>query len=156
MLVREQPAVELAIATRILFRAGALADEGRITLRLNDVVYIGGRGVGLATITPYDIAVLLLSDGSSLQGTPPMDAVAYLDAHHRSQGAGSVVRVAVAEFISASTLRAAVVAALRRARGEEEISDETTIETVWNELVSQARISGALIGAFVSDEDPAP
>lgn len=155
MLVREQPAVELAIATRILFRAGALADDGRITLRLSDVVYIGGRDAGLATITPYDIAVLLLSDGSSLHGAPPADTLAYLDAHRRLPGAGSVARVASAEFISAPTLRACVVAALRRSRGEDETSDDTTIETVWNELVAQARISGALIGAFVTDEEPA-
>jgi len=153
VLVREQPAVDLAIATRILFRAGAITDDGRITLRLNDVVYIGGRGVGLATITPYDVAVLLLSDGSTLHGSPPADAIAYLDAHRRSPHAGSVVRVATAEFLSAPTLRACVVAALRRARGEEGASDETTIETVWNELVSQARISGALIGAFATDEE---
>jgi ribulose-5-phosphate 4-epimerase/fuculose-1-phosphate aldolase len=153
VLVREQPAVDLAIATRILFRAGALPEDGRITLRLNDVVYIGGRGVGLATITPYDMAVLLLSDGSTLHGAPPADAIAYLDAHRRAPNAGSVVRVATAEFLSASTLRACVVAALRRARGEEGSSDEMTIEAVWNEVVSQARISGALIGAFATDEE---
>ena len=153
MLVREQPAVDLAIATRILFRAGAITEDGRITLRLNDVVYIGGRGVGLATITPYDLAVLLVSDGSTLHGSPPADAIAYLDAHRRSPHAGSVVRAATAEFLSAPTLRACVVAALRRARGEEGASDEMTIETVWNQLVSQARISGALIGAFATDEE---
>jgi hypothetical protein len=153
VLIREQPAVDLAIATRILFRAGAISDDGRITLRLNDVVYVGGRGVGLATITPYDMAVLLVSDGSTLHGSPPQDAIAYLDAHRRSPAAGSVVRVATAEFLSAPTLRACVVAALRRARGEEGPSDETTIEVVWNELVSHARISGALIGAFATDED---
>ena len=153
MLVREQPAVDLAIATRILFRAGAISDDGRITLRLNDVVYVGGRGVGLATITPYDMAVLLVSDGSTLHGSPPQDAIAYLDAHRRSPRAGSVVRVATAEFLSAPTLRACVVAALRRARGEEGPTDATTIEVVWNELVSHARISGALIGAFATDEE---
>lgn len=155
MLVREQPAVDLAIATRILFRAGALADEGRITLRLNDVVYIGGRGAGLATITPYDVAVLLLADGSTLHGAPPADASAYLEAHRRTPSAASVARIRSAEFVSAATLRGCVVAALRRVRGEDETSDATTIESVWNELVAQARISGALIGAFASDEDPA-
>ena len=156
MLVREQPAVELAIATRILFRAGALSDDARITLRLNDVVYVGGRGVGLATITPYDVAVLLLGDGSVLHGNPPADAAAYLDAHRRLPGAGSVARVAASEFVSATSLRACVVAVLRRGRGEDEASDDAIIETVWGELVAQARISGALIGAFVTDEEPTP
>ena len=153
MLVREQPATELTIATRILSRTGALAPDGRITLRLNDVLYIGGRGAGLATITPYDIAVLLVSDGSALHGTPPDDAAAYLDAHRRTPDAASVARVAEAEYLSAVSLRSCVVAALRRARGEEATSDEPTIERVWTELVAQARVSGALIGAFATDEE---
>ena len=156
MLVREQPAVDLAIATRILFRAGALRADGRVTARLNDVVYIGGRGVGLATITPYDVAVMLLADGSVLHGAPPENAAAYLDAHRRAPHAGSVAQVGAAEFVSAPSLRACVVAALRRARGETDSSDEAMIEAVWNELVSEARVSGALIGAFATDEDPTP
>jgi hypothetical protein len=152
MLVREQPAVDLAIATRILYRAGALAGDARVTARLNDVVYIGGRGVGLATITPYDVAVLLLADGSTLHGMPPDDVAAYLDAHRRAPAAGSVARVAEGEYLSAPSLRACVVAAIRRTRGEDERSDELTIEAIWNELVAEARISGALIGAFATDE----
>jgi len=156
VLVREQPAVDLTIATRILFRAGALAPDGRITLRLSEVVYIGGRGVGLATITPYDIAVLLASDGSTLHGTPPTDVAAYLEAHRSAPHAVSVARVSDDEFVSARSLRACVVAVLRRAHGEEERTDETTIESVWNELVAQARLSGALIGAFATDNEPAP
>jgi hypothetical protein len=153
MLVREQPATELTIATRIVSRAGALAPDGRITLRLNDVLYIGGRGAGLATITPYDIAVVLVSDGSTLHGLPPDDTAAYLEAHRRTPQAASVARVREGEYVSAATLRSCVVAALRRARGEDATSDETTIEGVWTELVSQARITGALIGAFATDEE---
>jgi hypothetical protein len=152
MLVREQPAVDLAIATRILYRAGALTPEARVTVRLSDVVYIGGRGVGLATITPYDVAVLLLADGSTLHGTPPDDVAAYIDAHRRAPVARSVARVAAGEYLSAPSLRACVVAAVRRARGQDERSDELTVEAIWNELVSEARISGALIGAFATDE----
>jgi hypothetical protein len=152
MLVREQPAVDLAIATRILYRAGALAPEARVTLRLNDVVYIGGRGVGLATITPYDIAVLLFADGTALHGTPPDDAAAYLEAHRRAPAAGSVARVATGEYISAPSLRACVVAAIQQAHGDDAASDDLTVEAIWNELVSNARISGALIGAFATDE----
>ena len=152
MLVREQPATDLAIATRILARAGALSAGGRITVRLQDVVYIGGAGASLATITPYDIAVMLLSDGSTLHGNPPADVAAYLEAHRRTPSAASVARIADGEYVSAATLRACVVAALRRARGESPTADAATIERVWLELVSQARISGALIGAFPSDD----
>jgi len=153
MLVREQPATELVIATRILARAGALASDGRITLRLNDVVYIGGRGASLATITPYDVAVVLYSDGSTLHGSPPDDTPAYVEAHRSAPLAASVARVVDGAYLSARSLRSCVVAALRRARGEDDPSDDTTIERVWSDLVSQARITGALIGAFATDEE---
>ena len=152
MLVREQPATDLAIATRNLARAGALATDGRITQRLGDVLYVGGRGIGLATMTPYDVAVVLVSDGSLLHGTAPDDIDAYLDAHRRNGHIGSVARVATDEYVTAPSLRACVVAALRRARGEDQTHDEATIERAWLELVQQARIAGALIGAFPEEE----
>src|SRR5882672_8664926 len=111
MLVREQPATDLAIATRILARAGALAPDGRITQRLGDVFYIGGRDVSLETMTPYDVAVVLMADGSTLQG-----AAAYLEAHRGDARIASVARVGSDEYLTAPSLRACVVAALRRSR----------------------------------------
>jgi len=152
MLVREHPATELAIATRILARAGALATDGRVTLRLRDVLYIGGRDMTAATMTPYDVAVLLVADGSTLHGTPPKSVAAYLDAHRRTPFAGSVARTLDGVFVSAATLRACAVAALRRARGEDAAADDATIEHAWLELVADARAAGALIGAFPSEE----
>ena len=153
MLVREQPATELTIATRVLARAGALAGDQRITLRLKDVMYIGGRDVALATMTPYDVAVVLVSDGSTLHGHAPADADRYVDVHRRSPQIASVARTADDELICASTLRGCVVWALRRARGEDASADDATIEAVWLDLVSQARISGALIGAFPTENE---
>lgn len=153
MLVREQPATDLAIATRILARAGALGADGRVTLRLHDVLYIGGRLVSLATMTPYDVAVVLAADGSTLHGTPPDDVAAYLDAHQRWPDAGSVARLPDATYVSAPSLRACVVAALRRARGEAETPDTRTIEQAWLDLLAQARLSGALIGAFPTEDE---
>ena len=154
MLVREHPATELAIATRILARAGALVGDGRITLRLHDVVYLAGRGVGLATMTPYDVVVVLVADGSVLHGSPPLDVAAYVDAHRRRPGAGSVARVPDGSYVAAPTLRGCAVATLQRARGEETTTDEDAIEHVWLELVAQARVSGALIGAFPTEDPP--
>ena len=153
MLVREQPATELVIATRILARAGALAGDRRITLRLKDVMYIGGRGVALASLTPYDVAVVLVSDGSTLHGQPPNDIAAYLDVHRPSPQIASVARMSDDDYVCARTLRGCVVAALRRARGEDASADDATIEAAWLELVSQARISGALIGAFPTENE---
>ena len=152
MLVREQPATDLTIATRILARAGALAPDGRITLRLHDVLYMCGRSASLATMTPYDVAVILFADGSTLHGAPPDDAPAYVDAHRRWPHASSVARITDGTYVSAPTLRACVVAALRQVRGETGTDDEATIERVWLELVAQARISGALIGAFPTED----
>ena len=154
MLVREQPATDLAIATRILARAGALAPDGRITQRLGDVFYIGGRDVSLATMTPYDVAVVLVSDGSTLHGAAPEDVAAYHDAHRGNAHIGSVARVGSNEYLTAPSLRACVVAALRRSRGEAPTHDDATIEQAWLELVQQARIAGALIGAFPEGEQP--
>lgn len=153
MLVREQPATELTIATRILARAGALGAPDRITLRLNDVFYVGGRGVGLATMTPYDVAVVLVADGSVLHGTPPEDIDAYVAAHGRWPSAGSVARCTDGEYLAAPTLRACAVEVLRRARGEKTSPDAATIEHAWLDLVAQARVSGALIGAFPTDDE---
>ena len=154
MLVREQPATELAIATRILARAGALHLDGRVTLRLNDVMYVGGQGATPATLTPYDVAVLLITDGTTLHGSPPDDVAAYLDAHRRTPDAASVARVSEGEYVTGPSLRACVVAALRRARGEDEAADDATIQQTWLELVAQARVSGALIGAFPTGDEP--
>jgi len=153
VLVREQPATDLTIATRILARADALAPDGRVTLRLHDVMYIAGRGVGLATMTPYDVAVVLVADGSQLQGDAPADAAAYLEAHRRAPHAASVARTTDGTYVSAPTLRACVVAALRHTRGEEEGGDDATIERVWLDLVAQARLEGALIGAFPTEAE---
>ncbi len=150
--MRDQPATELAIATRILARAHALAAEGRITLQLRDVVYIGGRDASPATMTPYDVAVLLLEDGSVLHGSPPPDAPDYLRAH-RELRAGSVARGADGALVTARDLRACVVATLRRARGEDATHDEHVIERTWLDLVSDARVTGALIGAFPTEDE---
>jgi len=154
MLVREQPATELTIATRILARSGALVGDRRITLRLRDVMYIGGRDVALSTMTPYDVAVVLSSDGSTLHGQAPSDIADYLEVHRRSPHIASVARMSDGDYVCAPTLRGCVVAALRRVRGENETSaDDATIEAVWLDLVSQARISGALIGAFPTENE---
>ncbi len=151
--MREQPATDLTIATRILARAGALRSDGRVTLRLEDVLYIGGRGASPATMTPYDVAVVLVADATPLHGTPPADVAAYLEAHRRAGEIASVARVADGTLVTAATLRACVIAALRHSRGEDEAKDDETIEEAWLELVAQARISGALIGAFPTEND---
>ncbi len=156
MLIREQPATDLCVATRILARAGALAPDGRITVRLAEVVYVAGRGVANSTVTPYDVAAVRVGDGAVLSGTPPVDLDRYLAAHRRGTDIGSVALAASGELVEAESVRACAVATLRRARAEPAAArDRSPIEETWLELVRQARVAGALIGAFpVGREGP--
>jgi len=151
VLIREQPATELTVATRILARADALAPQGRITVRLNDVLYVGGRGVSNHTMTPYDVVSILVVDGSPLLGEPPDDAADYLAAHRAEPEAGSVGRGVDGVIVTASSLRACAVALLARRSGER-WPHGASLERVWEELVAQARVAGALIGAFPTED----
>jgi ribulose-5-phosphate 4-epimerase/fuculose-1-phosphate aldolase len=151
VLIREHPATELTVATRILARADALATDGRITLRLHDVLYIAGRGVSNHTMTPYDVVALLLADGSPLIGVPPDDADEYVAAHRAAAEAGSVGRGSDGIIVAANTLRACAAALLARRRGEPG-PESTSLERVWEDLVAEARVAGALIGAFPTDD----
>ena len=150
VLIREQPATELTVATRILARADALAPEGRITLRLQDVIYIAGRGVSNHTMTPYDVASILFADGSPLLGVPPDDLEEYVAAHRAAPEAESVGRGSDGVIVAAPSLRACAITLLAQRRGEQG-THGPSLEKVWEELVAEARISGALIGAFPTD-----
>jgi ribulose-5-phosphate 4-epimerase/fuculose-1-phosphate aldolase len=151
VLIREHPATELTVATRILARADALAPDGRITLRLHDVMYVGARGVSNHTMTPYDVVSLLLADGTPLVGVPPDDVDEYVAAHRAAPDAGSVGRGSDGVIVAASSLRACAATLLAHRRGELR-PDTSSLERVWEELVTEARVSGALIGAFPTDE----
>lgn len=151
MLIREQPATELTVATRILARADALSAEGRITLRLHDVVYIAGRGVSNHTLTPYDIVSVLLADSTPLFGVPPDDVGEYVAAHRDARNAASVARASDGSLVADATLRACAVAVLARRRGERS-PDAARLDRVWEELVAEARIAGVLIGAFPTED----
>lgn len=151
VLIREQPATELTVATRILARADALAPEGRITLRLSDVLYIGGRGVSNHTMTPYDVVSILLADGAPLLGVPPEDVEEYIAAHRAAPEADSVGRGSDRLIVAAPTLRACAAELLARHRGERG-PDARSLERVWEALVAEARVAGALIGAFPTED----
>jgi len=151
VLIREQPATELTVATRILARADALPPGGRITLRLHDVVYLGGRGVSNHTMTPYDVVSVLVADGTPLLGVPPDDVAEYVTAHRAAQDAQSVGRGLDGAIVAAPSLRACALALLARHRGERG-PDPASLERIWEELVADARIAGALMGAFPTED----
>jgi hypothetical protein len=151
VLIRDQPATELTIATRILAHADALAPQGRVTLRLHDVLYIAGRGVSNHTMTPYDVVSVLIADGTPLLGVPPDDIDEYVAAHRAAHDAASVGRGSDGVIVAAPSLPACAVALLARRRGERG-PDPAGLERVWEELVAHARIAGALIGAFPAED----
>lgn len=133
MLIREQPATELTVATRIVAHAGALADDGRVALLTGEVVYIGAAGVSNRTMTPYDVTIVRLRDGLELFGSPPRDTERYRDALRADPGATAAALAADGTMVTADSLRAVVVALVGR---------------TWEEAEGQAKAAGALIGAY--------
>lgn len=139
MLIREAPATELTIATRILARAGVLAEDGLIALLVgSEVVYVAGRGIAGAAMTPYDVCALRLADGLPLSGEPPEDADRYLDALRNADGARAAALRRDDTLVIAPTVRACVAALLGRP---------------YEELVAEARLTGALFGAYPGGAD---
>lgn len=133
MLIREAPATELTVATRILAHAGALASAGRVVLLTGEVVYLAAAGISNHTMTPYDITIVRLRDGLELFGDPPPDAGRYLDALRAVPSARAAALAADGSLVTAETLPALVLALLH---------------TSWDDAESHASATGALIGAY--------
>ncbi len=133
MLIREDPATELTVATRILAQADALAADGRVALLVGEVVYVAGTGISNRTMTPYDVTIVRLRDGLDLFGTPPDDVTRYLDALRSSPGSTTVALAADGTLVTADGLGALVLALLHRS---------------WAEAEAEAKAAGALIGAY--------
>lgn len=133
MLIREEPATELTVATRILAHGGALAPEGRVALLTGEVVYISADGLSNHTMTPYDVTIVRLRDGLKLFGTPPRDVGRYLDALRAHPAATAAALAADGTLVTADSLRAAVA---------------TLIGRPWDDAEAHAKSAGALIGAY--------
>jgi len=139
MLIREAPATELTVATRILARAGALAEHGLMAVLVGtEVVYVAARGIAAAAMTPYDVCAVRLADGLALSGEPPEEAERYLDALRRTAGARAAALRRDDTLVTAPTARACVAALLGRP---------------YEELVAEARVTGALFGAYPAGAD---
>lgn len=138
MLIREEPATELTVASRILVHAGALSPDGRVALLTGEVVYTAGRGVSLHTMTPYDVVAVRLGDGTELWGDPPEDVERYLAALRAAPDGGAAAVAADGTLVTAPTVRDCVAHLLGRP---------------WLEAEIAARSSGALIGAYPSGQE---
>jgi hypothetical protein len=133
VLIREEPATELTVATRILAHGGALAADGRVALVTGEVVYMSGDGISNHTMTPYDVTIVRLRDGLELFGAPPPDVDRYLDALRAHPDATAAALAADGTLVTADSLRAAVVTLLGRP---------------WDDAEAHAKSAGALIGAY--------
>jgi hypothetical protein len=139
MLIREAPATELTVATRILARAGALAADGRMALLVGrEVVYLPGRGVVAASMTPYDVAAVRLADGLPLGGDPPEDAERYLAALRAASDSRAAALRGDGTLVTAPSARACVAALLGRP---------------YEDLEAEARLTGALFGAYPPESE---
>lgn len=133
MLIREGPATELAVASRLLARAGALAPDGRVArLAGSEVVYLAGRRVPALTMTPYDVVAVRL-DEDVLHGSPPDDAVRYIAALRATPAAAAAALAADGTMVTARSVRECV---------------ETLLGRSWEEAEAEARAAGALIGVY--------
>jgi hypothetical protein len=133
VLIREEPATELTVATRILAHANALAGDGRVVLVTGEVVYLASAGISNHTMTPYDVTIVRLRDGLELFGTPPRDVARYLDALRARPETRAAALAADGTLVTADSLPSVIVTLLHRP---------------WDEAEAHAKAAGALIGAY--------
>lgn len=139
MLIRETPATELTVATRILARAGVLAPDAYLALLVgSEVVYLPGRGVAAISMTPYDVAAVRLADGLPLGGDPPDDAERYLAALRGAGGAHAAAVRRDGTLVTAPSARDCVAVLLGRS---------------YEDLEAEARVTGALFGAYPPESE---
>jgi len=137
LLIREIPATELTVATRILAHLGALASGGCVALRVgSDVVYLAGRAVTVEVMTPYDVVALRLGDGAVLAGEPPEDAGRYLEALRAAGGAA----VAAAGLDGTLAVAPALAPLVERLTG-----------LGWEGALERTRGLGGLVGAYPAE-----
>lgn len=106
---------------------------GRVVLLTGEVVYVASAAISNHTMTPYDVAIVRLSDGLELFGDPPPGLALYLDALRGRPAARAAALAADGTLVTADSLRSLVAAVLDRS---------------WDEAEAHARAVGALIGAY--------
>lgn len=99
-------------------------------------MYVGGRGATAATMTPYDVAAVRLSDGLELAGTAPHDAARYREAL-RSEPSARVAALLASDEVATAGDVADLVQRVAR--------------LPWTEAEARARAAGALLGAYPTE-----
>lgn len=68
----------VALACRVMAVAGLFDMHGHISLRDGDIAYINGRRTSRVSVTPAQIAVVRIADGSVTSGEPPAETPLHL------------------------------------------------------------------------------
>lgn len=68
----------VAFACRVMAAAGLFDMHGHISLRVGDVAYINGRRASRISVTPAQIAVVKVADGTVVSGEPPAETPLHL------------------------------------------------------------------------------
>jgi len=69
---------QIALACRVMAAAGLFDMHGHISLRDGDLVYINGRRSSRVSVTPEQVAVVKVADGSVVSGEPPAETPLHL------------------------------------------------------------------------------
>jgi len=68
----------VALACRVMAVAGLFDMHGHISLRDGDVAYINGRRTSRVAVTPAEVAIVKVADGSVVSGEPPAETPLHL------------------------------------------------------------------------------
>ena len=68
----------IALACRVMAVAGLFDMHGHISVRDGDAVYINGRRTSRMSVTPDEVAIVRVSDGSVVSGEPPAETPLHL------------------------------------------------------------------------------
>jgi len=80
----------VALACRVMAVAGLFDMHGHISLRDGDVAYINGRRTSRISVTPAQVAVVRIADGSVVSGEPPAETPLHLGCYRARQEIRSV------------------------------------------------------------------
>jgi ribulose-5-phosphate 4-epimerase/fuculose-1-phosphate aldolase len=68
----------VALACRVMAAAGLFDMHGHISLRDGDLTYINGRRASRISVTPAQVAVVKVADGTVVSGEPPAETALHL------------------------------------------------------------------------------
>lgn len=69
---------QVALACRVMAVAGLFDMHGHISLREGDLAYINGRRSSRISVTPAQVAVVRVADGTVVSGEPPSETALHL------------------------------------------------------------------------------